>query len=142
MTKTYTAKKNELKRNWFLIDGRGNILGRIAAQAAVILRGKHKNNYTPNIDMGDFVVIINAKLIKYSGKKIEQKEYFRHTGYPGGIRSVPLKELKRIDPTQPIRRAIIGMIPDNRLKQNQIKRIKIYADDKHQHTQKLVQLEV
>ena len=136
--RTYTAKKSEVKRNWYLLDGRGKILGRIATQAAVIIRGKHKKNYTANVEMGDFVVIINAKLIKYSGKKIEQKEYFRHSGYPGGLKSVSLKELKRTDPTEPIRRAIIGMMPDNRLKQEQIKRIKIYADDKHQHTQKLI----
>ena len=136
--RTYTAKKSEVKRNWYLLDGRGKILGRIATQAAVIIRGKHKKNYTANVEMGDFVVIINAKLIKYSGKKIEQKEYFRHSGYPGGLKSVSLKELKRTDPTEPIRRAIIGMMPDNRLKQEQIKRIKINADDKHQHTQKLI----
>lgn len=140
--RTYTAKKSEIKRNWHLLDGRGKILGRIAAQAAVIIRGKHKKNYTPNIEMGDFVVIINAKLIKYSGKRIEQKEYFRHSGYPGGLKSVSLKGLKKVDPTEPIRRAIIGMIPNNRLKQEQVKRIKIYANDKHQHTQKLIRIEI
>lgn len=138
MTKTYTTKKNELKRNWFVIDAKGLALGRVATRAAVILRGKHKRNYSPNMEMGDFVVIINAELIKYSGRKIEQKKYIRHTGYPGGIKSVSLKKLKKDDPTEPIRRAIIGMIPDNRLKQNQIKRIKIYANDKHKHTQKLI----
>ena len=138
MIRTYTAKKLEIKRNWYLFDAKGLALGRVATRAAVILRGKHKKNYTPNVEMGDFVVIINAKLIKYSGKKIEQKKYFRHTGYPGGIRAISLEELKRVDPTKPIRRAIVGMLPDNRLKQEQIKRIKIYADDKHQHTQKLI----
>lgn len=142
MTKTYTAKKSEIKRSWYLLDGRGKILGRIATQAAVILRGKHKTNYTPHIDMGDFVVIINAKFIKYSGKKIEQKQYIRHTGFPGGIRSIALKELKRIDPTQPIRRAITGMIPDNHHKQEQVKRIKIYSDANHKHTQKLIKIEI
>ncbi|TSC90724.1 MAG: large subunit ribosomal protein L13 [Candidatus Berkelbacteria bacterium Licking1014_96] len=142
MTRTYTAKKSEIKRNWYLLDAKGLALGRVATRATIILRGKHKKNYTPNIEMGDFVVIINAKFIKYSGKKIEQKEYVRHTGYPGGIRSVSLKELKRVDPTAPIRRAIMGMLPDNRLKPEQIKRIKIYADDKHQHTQRLIKIEI
>ncbi len=138
MTRTYVAKKNEIERNWYLLDAKELALGRAATRAAVILRGKHKRNYTANVDLGDFVVIINAKLIKYSGKKIEQKEYTRHTGYPGGIRSISLKKLQIIDPTEPIRRAIMGMLPDNRLKPEQIKRIKIYADDKHQHTQKLI----
>lgn len=142
MTRTFTAKKSEIKRNWFLLDAKGLALGRVAARAAIILRGKHKRNYSSNIEMGDFVVIINAKSIKYSGRKIEQKEYIRHTGYPGGIKSILLKKLKKDDPTEPIRRAIIGMLPDNRLKQNQIKRIKIYAEDKHKHTQKLIRLEV
>ncbi|MBU2595238.1 50S ribosomal protein L13 [Patescibacteria group bacterium] len=136
--KTYTAKVNEIKRNWYLIDAKDKILGRVATQAAIIIRGKHKKDYTANFDMGDFVVIINAKFTALSGKKLEQKKYFRHSGYPGGLKSESLKNLIKTKPTEPLNRAIIGMIPENRLKTNQIKRIKIYADENHKHTQKLI----
>ncbi len=136
--KTYTAKINKLKRNWYLIDAKGIAMGRVATMAAIILRGKHKRDYTPNFDMGDFVVIVNSKKILLTGKKIDQKEYHRHTGYPGGIKTDTLKNLLRIRPTEPLKRAIIGMIPNNKFKPSLVKRIKIYADENYKHTQKLI----
>lgn len=136
--KTFIPKIRDIQRNWYLLDAKDKILGRVATQAAIIIRGKHKKDYTANFDMGDFVVIINAKFVALSGKKLEQKKYFRHSGYPGGLKSESLKNLIKTKPTEPLNRAIIGMIPENRLKANQIKRIKIYADENHKHTQKLI----
>ena len=138
--KTYIIKKADIKRNWYLIDAKGKSFGRVAAQAAVILRGKHKKEYSANFDMGDFVVITNAKYALFTGKKMEQKNYYWHTGYPGGIRKTILKDLFKKDPSEPLRKAIYGMLPQNRLKNNQLKRIKIYADENHKHTQKLIEI--
>jgi large subunit ribosomal protein L13 len=140
MIKTYTAKVDEIKRNWYLIDAKDIPLGRIATQAAIILRGKHKRSYTPNYDMGDFVVIINAKDIKLTGKKLEQKKYQHHSNYPGGLKTETLEKLMKKDPTEPLRRAIVGMITENHHKKAQVQRIKIYSDDNHKHTQKLIKL--
>lgn len=138
--KTYIIKKSDIRRNWYLIDAKGKSFGRVAAQAAAILRGKHKKEYSANFDMGDFIVITNAKYALFTGKKMEQKNYYWHTGYPGGIRSKSLKDLMKSDPCQPLKRAIHGMLPQNRLKNNQLKRIKIYADQNHKHTQKLIEI--
>lgn len=140
MTKTYTAKVGEIKRNWYLIDAKDIALGRVATQAAIILRGKHKRSYTPNYDMGDFVVIINAKDVKLTGKKLEQKKYQHHSNYPGGLKTLTLKELMAKNKTEPLKRAIKGMIPQNHIKVAQIKRVKIYSGDKHKHTQKFFKL--
>jgi large subunit ribosomal protein L13 len=139
--KTYTAKVNEIKRNWYLLDANQKPLGRVATKAAIILRGKHKREYTPNYDMGDFVVIINAKKVFLSGKKIEQKEYIHHSNYPGGLKTVSLKDLIKKRPTEPLKRAIRGMLPENHFKPEQINRLKIYADENHKHTQKLIKLD-
>lgn len=140
--KTYTAKLGEMQREWYLLDAKGMILGRLATKAATILRGKHKVEYTPNFDMGDFVVIINAKNIKLSGKKLEQKEYFHHTNYPGGLKSVSLKKLISADPTEPLKRAILGMIPSNHFKALQLRRLKIYRDDKYKPIPDLIKLKL
>lgn len=140
--KTYSAKIRDIKRNWYLLDAKNKIMGRVATQAAVILRGKHKPNFTPNQDMGDFVVIINAKDIKLTGKKREQKEYIRHTGYPGGIRKEELKDLLRSKPTKPLKKAVLGMLPANHFKSIQARRLKIYQKDKHRHKQKLINLKI
>lgn len=136
--KTYTAKVGEIKRNWYLIDAKNIPLGRVATQAAIILRGKHKRSYTSNYDMGDFVVVINAKDVKLTGKKLEQKKYQHHSNYPGGLKTSTLKELMKKNPTNPLKRAINGMLPENHHKQAQVKRAKIYSSDKHKHTQKLI----
>jgi len=135
--KTYSIKKSEIKRDWYLIDAKNKVLGRVATTAANLLRGKHKVSFTPNQDAGDFVVIINASKVRFTGKKLEQKKYIRHTGYPGGLRSKTLKELIKENPTEPLKRATLGMIPANRLKKEIAKRLKIYTLDKHKHTQKL-----
>jgi large subunit ribosomal protein L13 len=140
MIKTYTAKISEIKRDWYLIDAKDIPLGRVATQAAIILRGKHKRSYTPNYDMGDFIVIINAKDIKLTGKKLEQKKYFSHSNYPSGLKTSTLKELMKKDATEPLKRAITGMIPVNHHKMAQVKRAKIYSDDNHKHTQQLIVL--
>jgi large subunit ribosomal protein L13 len=138
--KTYTPKISEIQRKWYLIDAKSIPLGRIAAKAAIIIRGKHKRNYMPNFDMGDFVVIINVKDLKLTGKKIEQKQYFYHSNYPGGLKTKKLKDLLKNNPTEPLKKAIIGMLPNNRHKAAQIKRIKIYADAQHNHTQELIKV--
>jgi len=140
--KTYTAKINNLKRNWYLIDATDTPMGRVATKAAIILRGKHKRDYTPNYDMGDFVVIVNSKKVLLTGKKLEQKEYHRHTRYPGGIRTETLKNLLKTRPNEPLKRAIIGMIPNNSFRTSQVKRIKIYSDENYKHTQKLIKIEI
>jgi large subunit ribosomal protein L13 len=140
MQKTYSAKKADIKRTWYLIDAEGLVLGRVASSAARILRGKHKVEFTRNLDMGDFVVIINVEKIKYTGKKMEQKQYIRHSGYPGGLKIESLKEVIAKNPTLPLRKAITGMIPANRLKKSVMRRLKLYAHGKHQHSQKLIPL--
>lgn len=140
--KTYSAKKSEIKRNWYLIDAKGTPMGRAATQAAILMRGKRKRDFTPNQDMGDFVVIINAKHVKLTGKKLEQKQYWHHSNYPGGLKNETIKNLLKTKPTEPLRRAIYGMIPANRLKSGQIKRLKIFADDHQNITQKLTKIEI
>lgn len=140
--RTFIPKLKEIKRNWYLINAKDMVLGRLATKTATILRGKHKVDYTPNFDMGDFVVIINAAYIKLTGKKMEQKEYIHHTNYPGGIKSKILKDVFKSNPSEPLKRAIIGMIPDNHHKKTQIKRLKIYNDEKHKQTQDLIRLEL
>jgi len=142
MYKTPSIKKKEIERKWYLIDASGLILGRMATKAALILRGKHKTNFTPQMDNGDFLVIINASKIKISGKKIEQKEYIHHTGYPGGLRRESLKNVLRERPEEVVRRAIKRMIPNNRLKKGIVKRLKIYKNDKHKHSQKLTKVDI
>lgn len=138
--KTYSVKKSEIKRNWYLVDVKNQYLGRIATQVATLLRGKHKSEFTPNQDCGDFVVVINTDRLKFSGKKLEQKEYIHHTGYPGKVKRKTLKDQFKEDSTQVFEKAVFGMLPANRLKNEQLKRLKIYKDDKHKHTQRLIKV--
>lgn len=134
MNKTYVAKKEDIKRVWFLIDAKGKILGRLASKVAVILRGKHKPIFTPHLDTGDGVIVINAAKIKVTGRKLKQKVYRRFSGYPGGLREVSLERMLKKNPTTVIKLAVQRMLPQGPLGRDLLKKLKIYADDKHPHT--------
>ena len=131
--KTYSAKPLEVERKWYVIDAEGKTLGRLAVLAANLLRGKHKPEYTPNVDTGDFVIIINAAKITVSGKKETDKMYYHHTGYPGGLKSASFKELMQKDATLALEKSIKGMLPHNTLGHDQFNKLKIYAGSEHPH---------
>ena len=131
--KTYTAKPGEIARNWYLVDAEGQTLGRLATRIADTLRGKGKPEYTPHVDTGDFVVVVNAERIQVTGNKLDQKRYYRHSGYPGGIRSRTLREQLDRRPTEVIRKAVKGMLPKNRLAAVQLRKLKVYAGSEHPH---------
>jgi large subunit ribosomal protein L13 len=131
--KTYTAKPGEIARDWYVVDAEGQILGRLATQIADTLRGKGKPQYTPHVDTGDFVVVVNAEKITVTGQKLDQKRYYRHSGYPGGIRSRTLREQLDRRPTEVLRKAVKGMLPRNRLARQQLTKLKIYAGPEHPH---------
>jgi large subunit ribosomal protein L13 len=131
--KTYSAKPGEITREWYLVDAEGKTLGRLATQIADTLRGKRKPQYTPHVDTGDFVVVVNAEKIQVTGNKLDQKRYYRHSGYPGGLRSRTLREQLDRRPTEVLRVAVKGMLPKNRLARQQITKLKIYAGPQHPH---------
>ena len=131
--KTYSAKPGEVTREWYLVDAEGKTLGRLATQIADTLRGKRKPQYTPHVDTGDFVVVINAEKIQVTGNKLDQKRYYRHSGYPGGLRSRTLRDQLERRPTEVLRAAVKGMLPKNRLARLQITKLKIYAGPEHPH---------
>jgi large subunit ribosomal protein L13 len=131
--KTYSAKKGEIAREWYVVDADGQTLGRLATRIADTLRGKRKPQYTPHVDTGDFVIVVNAEKVHVSGNKLDQKRYYRHSGYPGGLRSRTLREQLDRRPTEVLRRAVKGMLPKNRLARKQINKLKIYAGPEHPH---------
>ena len=131
--KSYMARPQEVERKWHVIDAGDKTLGRLASEIARILRGKNKPQYTPHIDTGDFVVVINADRVKVSGRKAEQKLYRRHTGYPGGLRETSYEQMMDRKPTEILRKAVWGMIPKTRLGRRQFKKLKIYAGPEHPH---------
>ena len=131
--KTYTAKPGEITREWYLVDADGQTLGRLATQIADTLRGKRKPQFTPHVDTGDFVIVVNAEKIQVTGNKLDQKRYYRHSGYPGGLRSRTLREQLERRPTEVLRVAVKGMLPKNRLARQQITKLKIYAGSEHPH---------
>jgi large subunit ribosomal protein L13 len=131
--KTYSAKPGEITRDWYLVDAEGKTLGRIATQIADRLRGKGKTSFTPHVDTGDFVVVINAEKIAVTGKKLEQKMYYKHSGYPGGLRERTLQEQLNRQPTEVLRKAVKGMLPRNKLGAAQLTKLKIYAGPEHPH---------
>ena len=131
--KTYVAKPTDRERNWVLVDANGKTLGRLATQIADLLRGKRKPEYTPHIDTGDFIVVVNAEKIRVTGDKMAQKVYWRHSGYPGGIKSRTLAEMLDRRPEEVIRKAVKGMLPRNRLARAQLRKLKIYAGPEHPH---------
>lgn len=131
--KTYYAKPNEVEREWLLIDAEDLVLGRVASKAAHILKGKHKPQYTPHVDTGDFVVIINADKIRVTGVKATDKEYYRHSGYPGGLKCETFQEAMEKHPTRVIEHAVKGMLPKNTLGRAMAKKLKVYAGPEHPH---------
>jgi large subunit ribosomal protein L13 len=131
--KTYQATAQDRERDWYVVDAEGKILGRLATQIADVLRGKRKPTYTPHVDVGDFVIVINAEKIAVTGNKRESKLYWRHSGYPGGIRSRTLGDLLEKRPEEVIRRAVKGMLPRNRLARQQLRKLKVYAGPEHPH---------
>ena len=132
--KTLSIKKDEIKRDWYIVDASNQNLGRLASNIAQIIRGKHKPFYTPNLDMGDFVVVINAEKITLSGNKKNQKEYWRHTGYPGGQKVVDFKTMQEKYPERIVSSAVKGMLPHNRLGRKLFNHLKVYAGSSHPHT--------
>ena len=132
--KTYSVKAGEIERDWFVVDARDQVLGRFASEVAKILRGKHKPTFSPHLDVGDYVVVINAADIRLTGKKADQKEYFRHSGYMGGERFVPFKTMIARYPERVIEKAVKGMLPKNRLGRQMFKKLKVYAGSEHPHT--------
>ncbi|MBN2304724.1 MAG: 50S ribosomal protein L13 [Anaerolineae bacterium] len=131
--KTYTPKPDDIQREWFVIDAEGQTLGRLATQIAVLLRGKHKPMFSPHMDVGDFVIVINCEKIRVTGNKLDDKMYYRHSGYPGGIRSISLREQLERFPDRVIHAAVRGMLPKNKLGRKMITKLKIYQGDKHPH---------
>ena len=143
MQKTWNAKPGEIERRWYVVDAEGRTLGRLATQIADTLRGKTKPQYTPHVDTGDFVVVINAEKIHVTGNKLADKRYYRHSGYPGGIRSRTLSEMLERRPEEVIRKAVKGMMPRNRLARQQLTKLKVYAGPEHPHVaQKPEKLEI
>ncbi|MCS6319784.1 MAG: 50S ribosomal protein L13 [Nitrospira sp.] len=133
MTKTYLEKPADVKRKWFLVDADGKTLGRLAAKVATLLRGKHKPTFTPHVDTGDHVVIVNAEKIRLTGNKMEDKTYSYHTGYPGGIKTLTAEHIHKKDPTKLLTRAIEGMLPKNPLGNQMAKKLRVYAGSTHPH---------
>jgi large subunit ribosomal protein L13 len=131
--KTYVAKPSDRERHWVLVDASGKTLGRLATQLADILRGKRKPEYTPHIDTGDFVIVVNAEKVRVTGDKLQKKTYRRHSGYPGGLRERTLSEMLARRPEEVIRRAVKGMLPRNRLARQQLRKLKVYAGPDHPH---------
>jgi len=131
--KTYVVKPDEIERKWYIVDATGQTLGRLATQIASVLRGKTKPQYTPHEDVGDFVVVVNAEKIQVTGRKLDQKVYYRHTGYPGGIRGVTLRRQLEKHPERVIEHAVKGMLPRGPLGRRMFKKLKVYAGPAHPH---------
>ncbi len=132
--KTYFATNETATYNWYVVDAAGKVLGRLASQIAKYLRGKHKPEFTPHADAGDYVIVINASKIKVTGKKAKEKIYYTHSGYPGGIKETPFEKLHAKDPTEVIEHAVKGMLPKNPLGRETLRKLKVYAGAEHPHT--------
>jgi large subunit ribosomal protein L13 len=133
VTRTYTPKANEIQRDWVVIDATDVVLGRLASHAATLLRGKHKATFAPHMDMGDFVIIINADKVALTGAKAEQKKAYRHSGYPGGLTAVTYAELLEKNPIRAVEKAIRGMLPKNSIGRAQLRKLKVYTGSEHPH---------
>ena len=133
MEKTYVTKAKDVQREWRVVDATGQTLGRLATQVAYILRGKHKPIYSSSVDTGDYVIVVNAEKIHVTGRKLDQKIYYRHSGYPGGLKTVTLRNLLQRHPTRVIEHAVRGMLPKNRLGRRMFKKLKVYAGPDHPH---------
>lgn len=130
---TQVAKESDIQRQWYVVDLEGKVLGRVATEIARVLRGKHKTIYTPSVDTGDFVVVVNADKLKLTGNKLEAKEYFRHSGYPGGIKSMNATEMLERKPEEIVKKAVKGMLPKNPLGRKMLRKLKVYAGAEHPH---------
>ena len=140
---TFMAKKSDVKRNWYVIDAEGKNLGRVASKAATVLRGKHKAIYTPHVDCGDYVIIINAEKVNLTGNKLDQKMYYNHSGYPGGLRERNAREMIENYPEEMMERAIKGMLPKGRLGRAMAKKLFVYRGSEHKHeAQKPITMEI
>lgn len=133
MSTTFMANPQNVERKWYVVDAEGKTLGRLASQVAAILRGKNKPTFTPHVDCGDFVIVVNAEKIHLSGNKMNDKLYRRHTGYPGGLKEIAAKELLKRRPTRPVELAVKGMLPHNRLGADMYRKLKVYAGPDHPH---------
>ena len=133
MEKTCMTKKEDVEREWYVVDATGQTLGRLATQIAHRLRGKHKPIYSPSVDTGDYVIVVNAEKIHVTGRKLDQKIYYRHSGYPGGLKQITLRDLLQKHPTRVIEHAVRGMLPKNRLGRRMFKKLKVYAGPNHPH---------
>jgi len=131
--KTYSTKTADIERQWHVLDASGKTLGKLATQVAGLLMGKHKPIFSPNLDTGDFVVVINADKVRVTGNKVKKKLYYRHSGYPGGLKSIPLEKMMQNDPTQVIEHAVKGMLPHTHLGASMMKKLRVYAGDTHPH---------
>jgi large subunit ribosomal protein L13 len=141
--KTYLTKPAEVERQWHVVDAEGKNLGRLASQIATILRGKHKPIYSPSVDCGDYVIVLNAEKVAVTGRRMDQKTYYSHSGYPGGISSITLRDQLEKYPTRPIELAVKGMLPKNALGRKMFKKLKVYAGGEHPHqAQQPVELEL
>lgn len=141
--KTFIAKENQVDKKWHLVDAQGKTLGRMASRIATILQGKHRPIYTPHVDTGDYVVVINARKVRLTGKKLEEKTYQRFSGYPGGLKIIPLKEMLERHPDRVVRLAVRRMLPKTKLGERMLEKLKIYDGTEHPHTaQKPVELAI
>ncbi len=141
--RTFSPKAADVERQWYVIDATGVVLGRLASQIATLLRGKHKPIFAPHVDTGDFVIVINADKVVLTGKKLEQKKAYRHSGYPGGLRALPYRELMEKRPEIAVEKAVKGMLPKNSLGRKMAKKLKVYAGPDHPHqAQKPVPFEI
>lgn len=131
--KTYTPSAPAIERKWYVVDAEGMVLGRLASQVAAILRGKHKATFTPNIDTGDYVIIVNAEKVKLTGNKIEQKEYKRYSGYTGGLKITTFKDMMAKHPERIVEHAVVGMLPHNRLGRQMAKKLRVVVGPDHKH---------
>ncbi len=131
--KTISAREQDIQRDWYVVDAQGQTLGRLATQVATILRGKHKAIYTPHVDCGDYVVIVNAEKVHTTGQKLTQKKYYRHSGYPGGLSEITLRDQLQKFPNRVLESAVRGMLPKNRLGRKMFKKLKVYAGPNHPH---------
>lgn len=130
---SYMARSEDFEKKWYIIDGEGKTVGRLSTKIAMILRGKDKPQFTPHADIGDFVIVVNADKVKFTGKKWEQKKYYWHTGYPGGIKSITADDLMKKKPGEILRKAVWGMLPKNKMQDKLISRLKVYAGNEHPH---------
>ncbi|MCA9924109.1 MAG: 50S ribosomal protein L13 [Anaerolineales bacterium] len=131
--KTYVTKSADITRSWHVIDAEGQTLGRLATQVATLLRGKHKPIYSPSVDCGDYVIVINAEKIQVTGRRMDQKMYYRHSGYPGGLKEISLRDQLVKFPTRPVELAVRGMLPKNKLGRKMFKKLKVYVGTDHPH---------